>query len=50
MARSTFPGGNKDLVRKKTHRDIPSPSHMPNKPPHQPQTTTEDEANVLETI
>ena len=33
-------------VRKKTPRGTPSYSHMPNKLPHQSQTTTEDEANV----
>ena len=39
-------GGNRDPVRKKISRGAPSFSHMPNKPPHQSQTTIVDEANV----
>ena len=43
-------GGNKSSVRKKILRGTPSSGHIPNKLPHQPQTTTEDEANMQEMI
>ena len=39
-------GGNRALVRKKTPRGTHSCNHMPNKPLHLSQTTTEDEANM----
>ena len=38
--------GATGLQLKKTPRGTPSSSHIPNKPPHQSQTTTEDKANV----
>ena len=38
-------GGNRAPVRKKYTRGTSSSSHMPNKPSHQSQTITEDEAN-----
>ena len=39
--------GNRDPVRKKTlRRCTPSSSLMPNKSPHQSQTTTQGEANI----
>ena len=38
--------GNRASVIKMTLRGTPSSGHIPNKPPHQSQTATEDEANV----
>ena len=38
--------GNRASFRQTTPGDTSSCSHMPNKPPHQSQTTTENKANV----
>ena len=48
--RRGWEGGNRSSVKQKTPRGTSSCSHMPNKPPQQSQTTTEDEANPKETM
>ena len=43
------PGGGKPVSKKATS-DTPNSSHMPYKPPHDSQTTTQDNANAWEAL